>query len=365
MDEKRRWDDLNDPDYRAFKDNPGKLARPASGTLQWLVLDQQSEMPSSPDSLQKEDFVAWRDSSKPGTLLVTGPPGQGKSVLSNFLVDHLHQFVRQSGSKVIYYFCNIKNDESLRTASAVLRALIVQLCEDARLFRMLPNRFQDRTERPSFHSAHQDELWRTFEDLVKRAPYDWIYCIIDGLDVYKTGMEDLLTRLKAFTSDAGCRLKLLCTSRPTGPVKTISLSPRRSLRTPRKDLEKFVDEQLGTFTEMETIGRGKIREAVLRKSGRTFLWISIVLRTLRNIPFPSMELIEKAIEDTPPELNELYNNLLKGALEHGSLVVAILVWVAYAKRPLTIQELETAATVTLYDSVTNWTECCKKKEAPQ
>ncbi len=87
-------------------------------------------------------------------LLVTGHPGQGKSVLSNFVVDHLYQSVGMLGSgKIIYYFCNIKNDESSRTALAVLRALVVQLCEDGRLFRRLPNRFQDRNERSSTHSA--------------------------------------------------------------------------------------------------------------------------------------------------------------------------------------------------------------------
>jgi hypothetical protein len=300
------------PDYSAFKKNTEKLARPSEGTLQWLVSDQPSGMPRDPDSLQKEDFVTWRDSSKPGPLLATGPPGQGKSVLSNFVVDNLHQSVgKLDSNKVIYYFCNIKNDESQRTASAILRALIVQLCEDGRLFRMLPNRFRDQKER-TFHSAHLDELWSTFDDLVKRSPYALIYCVIDGLDVYETDMKDLLNRWKSSMSDAGCRLKLFCTSRPISLVETIS--PRRTLRPPKKDLELFVDEQLGKFPAIYNIDMKRdIREAVLQHSGGTFLWISIILRDLWCLPYPKKD-VAKKIGETPQELGQLYDNFVQVAL---------------------------------------------------
>jgi hypothetical protein len=90
------------------------LAKPEKGTLQWLVMDQDPKIQSNGEDLQKEDFITWRDSEKSGPLLVTAAPGQGKSVLSNFIVDHLKDFLgklrKLHSHKVIYYFFNIKNE---------------------------------------------------------------------------------------------------------------------------------------------------------------------------------------------------------------------------------------------------------------
>uniref|UniRef100_A0A8H7TTK4 DUF676 domain-containing protein n=1 Tax=Bionectria ochroleuca TaxID=29856 RepID=A0A8H7TTK4_BIOOC len=76
--QKRHWDDLNVPDYRAFYENEEKLAKPAEGSLQWLVRED-SQRPRGENSLQYEDFEAWRDNSEPSSLLILGPPGMGKS----------------------------------------------------------------------------------------------------------------------------------------------------------------------------------------------------------------------------------------------------------------------------------------------
>ncbi|RYP53591.1 hypothetical protein DL768_001455 [Monosporascus sp. mg162] len=104
-DEKRSWNNLNLPPYSSFR-NSAKLAKPEKGTLQWLIEGKDLD----------------------------SPPGQGKSVLSNFVLQHLESNT-PGDSKIIYYFCNIKNDEASRNAKSILRALIVQLCENQqRLF---------------------------------------------------------------------------------------------------------------------------------------------------------------------------------------------------------------------------------------
>ncbi|KAJ9130493.1 Tetratricopeptide-like helical domain protein [Pleurostoma richardsiae] len=373
-DEKRHWDDLNVPDYRAFRENTEKLAKPADGTLQWLVSDQphlsspqwlfpdhpSRSFPSSgSDSLSSADFSTWRDADTPSSLLVMGPPGQGKSVLSNFVVDHLLGLSGERGiGKVIYYFCNIKNDEGSRNASMILRALIVQLCEDARLFRMLPNRFQDRNDRKAFHSAHLDDLWRTLDDLIKSCPYS-IYCVIDGLDVYETGMRDLLKHLETLMAYKQHDLKLFCTSRSTGPVDAVSLSPKRIFRPPDEDLRRFVDERLATSPKLRK-WEDDVRKAVIRRSGGTFLWISIILRELSSLRYLSKAKIDEAIKKTPIELDDLYGDLVRATFKD-SYDVAILLWVAYARKPLTVEALETATAITVNPGIASYADCCSQK----
>jgi hypothetical protein len=49
--------------------------------------------------------------------------------------------------KIIYYFCNIRIPISKRSVEAVVRALIVQLCQDqGNLITLLPPRFEQDSE---------------------------------------------------------------------------------------------------------------------------------------------------------------------------------------------------------------------------
>ncbi|KAI4157359.1 MAG: hypothetical protein LQ342_008341 [Letrouitia transgressa] len=135
--QERLWSSLNQPPYTSFR-HSSKIAKREEGTLEWLV--QETSAGGNHDSssehelprLRKEDFTSWRDSDKSEVLLITAPPGRGKSVLSNFVLGYLERKKSQTPSlstKIIYYFCNIKNDEASRNANSILRALIVQLWE--------------------------------------------------------------------------------------------------------------------------------------------------------------------------------------------------------------------------------------------
>jgi preprotein translocase subunit Sec61beta len=342
---------LNVPDYRAFYENKEKLAKPVEGSLQWLV-SKDSQRPQGEDSLQYEDFSTWRDSSTPSCLLILGPPGLGKSVLSNFVVNHIQQFVKNQRNKVIFFFCNIK-DGNARTASSVLRALIVQLCTDKRYFQKLPNRFQAKGDSKAFHSATFDELWRPFDDLVQSGLHSRIFCIIDGLDVYETvGMEDLVTKLGEM---AGRRpIWLFLTSRPDGPVGNRPSGTRRNLRQPNHDVQVFITKQLELLPSSFNRFHTDIREGILSRAGGTFLWIHIILKEIRKIDFPSKKSVQQVIKKTPRELDELYTDLFRAA-SRGRHAIAILAWVTFAKRPLSLRELETAVAVMLTNSG-NWAD---------
>uniref|UniRef100_A0A8H7N9Q8 NACHT domain-containing protein n=1 Tax=Bionectria ochroleuca TaxID=29856 RepID=A0A8H7N9Q8_BIOOC len=370
--EKRHWDDLNVPDYRAFYKS-GKLAKPTEGTLQWLVQEAPAEKnpflysydkyQRDVHSLRTQDFEAWQKNPKPCALLVLGQPGQGKSVLSNFIVSHLQQQQstnKKSSVKVIYFFCNIKDNNS-RTASSVLRALIVQLSEDQRLFQTLPNRFQDPKEYKSFHSTGFYDLWSTFHDLVSLSPYDWIHCIIDGLDVYpdpeiKSLVQKLHDMVQVKTT---YRLKLFFTSRPTGPVDMFATELRRNLRPPQKAIKTFIESQVESLPTKFKNFKREIVDSLMKFAGGTFLWIHIVLGEVRKLRYPTSTLVQATINQTPRELNELYMALIQAAFkdDHDK---AILAWVAYAKRPLSLEELEMAVAV-MVTSANSLSECNRQK----
>ena len=316
---------------------------------------------ASDDNLQKDDFMDWRDLSGSDALLVMAAPGQGKSVLSNFVVDQLNSHLEGEGdprsSKVIYHFCHIKNEEQYRTASSVLRSLIVQLCMDPRLFGRLPNRFQDN--RKEFHSAQVDELWKTFEDLVGVGIFTTIYCIIDGLDVYKTGITDLLTHLKTrMTQQQPAQasvLKLFCTTRPSEHLELDFFPRRKVLRARESDLDLFIKENP---IDCDEHLKGYIRDRLLERSDGTFLWVSIVLKTIRDIAFPSEEDIDSTIYGIPTDLADLYSSLCRDVLRNPKFA-AILAWITFAKQPMTLENLAVAVPLTIKPGIKRVSECEK------
>lgn len=173
--QQRVWNSLNEPPYTSFR-HSSKLAKPEIGTLEWLVRPEaDGQEPGfantdfSQDNLTEQDFTLWKDSGKSESLLITAPPGRGKSVLSNFVVGHLQSRRHQESpttTKVIYYFCNIKNDEASRNARSILRALIVQLCEhQQRLFQLFPSEYEKHGDH--FFSASFDTLWHVFERMLR------------------------------------------------------------------------------------------------------------------------------------------------------------------------------------------------------
>ncbi|KAM0129068.1 hypothetical protein ACHAP3_008021 [Botrytis cinerea] len=359
--EKRHWDDLNIPPYGNFKETK-KVRTAVEGTLQWLVTDQPLEFQDHPERLQKSDFIEWRDSNQSCVLLITGTPGQGKSVLSNFVIDHLQE-QQKPQNKIIYYFCNIKNDKRYWTASFILRSFIVQLCEDRRLYQKLPNRFQDKDEK-EFFTDSLDNLWRVFLDLISTDIYNRIYCIIDGLDVYDTEMKSLLEYLNEGLKTIRIGepfLKLLCTSRPEEFVMDIGFSPSKTLCASEDDLTIFIESELCSFrTKFTDDMKEYILKAAKEKAGTTFLWISILLREVQGLRLPSRKDVEKKMKQLPLEINDLYKSLLQKVL--GSPKdIAILTWITYAARPLSFKELEVALAIGMTENATSWKDCKEEK----
>jgi hypothetical protein len=375
LEQERLWNNLNDPPYTAFRKS-SKLAKPEKGTLGWLihgeVVDHNYErsngnMPQQ--SLCMEDFILWRDSSKSESLLVTAPPGRGKSVLSNFVLGHLESGILQKAppaSKVIYYFCNIKNDEASRNARSVLRALIVQLCEhQEHLFRLLPPEYE--TDHDRFFSASFDTLWHVFEKMLRSDAYAEIRCVIDGLDVYHDEMDELVCQLtRAFEPQeqkAGRVLKLLCTSRPEKAILNCwGSSMRRILRCNQGDLTVFIDSRVKFLGESFTGDMKEFTKQQLQmQADGTFLWLEIVIRRIRSIDMPTSRKIEQTIKASPQELDRLYEVLVRRLVERDGDNARLLAWVIYAQRPLDLEELEDAMAIDPSEAYTNYDQCLEDR----
>lgn len=231
---------LHAPDYSAFRKY--KVANPAPNTLGWF--------------LDRPDFLSWRDGQESSLLWIQGFAGQGKTILTKFLINHLESIVAKAEDTTIIYFFFHDQDDALRTIGSALRALIRQLLSATGV-----KTFRASSEKVDLDGLDIDEvgLWDVLERLLKAPILNRIFCVIDALDEADVKPREEFTRfLRRLTLPAGNDtlpvLKTLLVSRPTIDVgRHLRQCPVIDLGANPRDLESFVEYELGFFSQ--PIGR--------------------------------------------------------------------------------------------------------------
>ncbi len=290
-------------------------------------------------------------------------------MLSNFVLEHLESRTQQEplpSSKIVYYFCNIKNDEASRNANSVLRALIVQLCEhQQRLYQNLPREYENDSN--SFFSAPFATIWHIFEKMLQDSTYARIYCVIDGLDVYQEGMTELIIQLIE-NFNLGIRaegpvLKLLCTTRPqTSIMDLCEPSTCKILRCSQQDLETFIESRIRSLRKsFKDDMRQAIKKQLYAQAENTFLWLEVVIRRIELMDLPTNRKIENAIKNSPKDLDKLYSVLVRDLVQKDADKARLLAWVVYARRPLDLRTLQDAMAIDPAEKYTNYEQCSQDK----
>jgi hypothetical protein len=329
---------LDAPDYVSFRKY--RVEEPASGTFQWLLRD--------------ELIHSWLSEDGPSFLWVRGAPGQGKTVLSKFLLNHLESQPPNSRqhTSVIYYFF-YDQDERFQTIDSFLRSLIKQLLTTPDLSGYIAEVFEVD---PSTES--EDGLWEILERIIRVPVFRTIYCVLDALDECKDegSRKRLLQRITRLLKPpsrkegAFSELKLLVTSRPIVDIsRELHRFPCIDLKAHPGDLKIFIDSKVTALHHLSADLQKIAAELLLDRAERTFLWVSIVLKKLKTMTFPTPAKLRSIIEESPTDLDKLYLGIIDRIMEGSQEEQKLLVWVVYGRRPLTLKELE-AALATQMDS---------------
>ncbi|KAF8538250.1 hypothetical protein BDD12DRAFT_928675 [Trichophaea hybrida] len=333
--QKKLIEALNAPKVDAFLWN---IENAAKGTFTWF--------------LEEQTYRSGNTAKEPSSLLIIGAPGQGKTVLSKFLLQHPRR-EKQHNVMIIYFFCSDR-DDSLKTVNSLLRSLVAQLlCGSPQIRKILKPYEQD----PAKAAESDYILWEMFQTAVTASSHHAIYCLLDGLDElekYSNGneREKLLDRLKdllvAQTDAVHPRrsiLKFLGTSRQIPEiVNKLQGLTRFVLNAHQGDLKIFVNQRILDLPKnfgkdlREHAGRLLLDET----KGTFFLWVSIVVKRFEKIDFPTVASLKKTIEESSTDLDILYNDLFRQINQLSEFAQKVVVWVVYSKRPLTLRELEAA-----------------------
>ena len=292
------------------------------------------------------EYQAWKDSTKSCTLVYTGKLGSGKSVLMANIVDDLN--LGNNDILVTYFFCRYDLPKSLiaRTViGSLARQLLVTIPDLANNIKSL-----DVTNITLDIDDILDLLHRTL------SPDMIAYFIVDGLDECSTQEKEMVIRQLRVLQD---KIKLLiCVSLRLEPETTLELKSEdygamRIITIPEAnpDLDVFTKAELTSCVETKKLILGDpklitdIQDTLLRGSQGMFLWVSLQIKAL--CAMKTDEAIRQALADLPKDLSETYSRILRRVEDPGTnYQKSILELILVAYRPLTMEELREALSVT-------------------
>jgi hypothetical protein len=328
---------LRAPDYATFRRY--KIIDPAPNTLGWFI--------------NKPEYLLWQNGKESSLLWIQGSAGQGKTILTKFLLNYLEDIAKTEDTVIIYFFF-YEQDDTLRTVGAALRALVRQL-----LSARGADAFSVISAEVELEGSHIEELklWNVLEELLKAPLTKQIFCVVDGLDElpdlkmreeFISFFRNLTVWSKKNRASATPVLKTLMISRPANDIyRLLNKSLIIGLEANPHDLQAFVYQELAFLREQwDDKQHATVVEMLIGRTEQTFLWISLVVRRLKAAALLTMAEIKAIISASPSSLDDFYDNIVKEIMgRDGDIPKKILLWAVYWRRPLTLAELEEAISV--------------------
>ncbi|KAK5651327.1 hypothetical protein OQA88_12560 [Cercophora sp. LCS_1] len=301
----------NHPTFLAVGDSRGAGGQPLSDTDS--VDPGPPELPDEVEEIRRDaraKYLGWLSSGQ-GIFHICGKIGSGKSTLMKFLSEHsttrahLESWADQK-VLVLASFFFWKPGSKLQTS---LDDLIPSVFTDDWNCAMDTSvvKIQPRSIRAAFGAVVSG----------KHTP-DHAFCFfIDGLDEYQSLPEcdyhDVVDHLCRWTALATSSVKVCVSSREHNVFMT-GFSPSQRLRLhelTQYDLTAYVENRLARWRKLD--GMALLVESIVTKAGGIFLWVSLVVREIRQGLEDGVnpdELLD-TLDELPGELESLYRHILQ------------------------------------------------------
>ncbi|KAK3368966.1 hypothetical protein B0T24DRAFT_346198 [Lasiosphaeria ovina] len=306
--------------------------------------------------LSHPSYQKW-EKGETRLLWIHGAAGKGKTML---LITIIKQLQSQIGldppvanSSLSFFFCQ-NTDNRLNNAVAVLKGLIyLLLVQDVSLVSYLKSNY-DRMGKDIFDNTNAFyTLSNVFRQMIQHSQLETVYLLVDALDECEDGLPDLLGLVRETTLQEN-RLKWILTSRNRVDIDEdlalenpgAKLSLEVNSEAVSQAIEAYIIHKVAQVSSLRSspVQRANIQQKLLEKAGGTFLWVDLVLRSLRGV------LADNAIhriDETPSGLLPLYDRMMgdigKSTSDYRDSCLAMLSVATLAYRPLHILELRTIA----------------------
>ncbi|CAN9375787.1 unnamed protein product [Alternaria alternata] len=302
------------------------------GTCEWI--------------LQEKMFRNWmEDTTQSSILWLHALPASGKSVLSSFIIDE----IQAQNHTCQYYFFRF-SEQAKRTVNGCLRSMAFQLSQEIPQYR---RRLRDLSEEGlRLEKTDARTVWnRLFSNaLPTLRQADPLYWVIDGLD--EADSPQLLLSLLKGLQRSAIPIKLLVMSRDTPELRSefdnlgnsvpVDILPITSKS--QRDVQAYVESRMNTPRWNEDFKK-EVTGRILERAEGNFLWVHLAIKEV--LKRHTSDDIRQALENMPPGMEAMYHRMaIDIAKDMGptdkQLAQRILTWAMFARRALTLKELEEA-----------------------
>ncbi|KAJ7241265.1 ankyrin repeat-containing domain protein [Mycena rebaudengoi] len=297
--------------------------------------------------LDKRQFKDWL-SSLGGTLWCRGIPGAGKTVLMSIVVDYLRSHLQSNNVGVAVAYLNHKESDA-HSPSNILAGLWWQLVLDrpiSAFIQKLYRKHQKQRTRPSL-----DEVREILRSTI--AEYSKVFMVVDALDEYPEAQRRIL--LDALGA-MGESVSLMLTSRPN--IAPESFSPSASvvkIHAKDEDIRCYVKAQIQSSFRLSKHAKARpelheeIETKIAQNADGMFLIAKLHIDSLATKS--TVKAVRAALQNLPQDLEQTYDEAMERInaqnKEDRKIARRTLIWVANAKRPLTVFQLQEALAVDL------------------
>ncbi|KAI2467412.1 hypothetical protein F4781DRAFT_311348 [Annulohypoxylon bovei var. microspora] len=298
--------------------------------------------------LSETEIISWLEPSLESRILwFSAPPGNGKSVLSAFLINH----IRKLGLPCQFFHFKY-SDQNKRSIARGLVSLAMQLAKDIPEFRKALN--GSSAESLSLDSGDPFLVWRnTFEHLFFNIEYrEPIYWVIDALDESDAPKSLLQCLMSLLNAKAPLRVFILSRNADSISINMDKLSDIVPVTKLEKigsghnhgDIELLIKRELKHMRGSQQFLQQLIQIIVTRSEGN-FLWAKLVLEEIMGCH--TEEDINDVLEDIPDDMTQLYERMEQSLISstRGStnrLIRTLFEWCICAHRPLNLKEISQA-----------------------
>ncbi|KAF2679335.1 hypothetical protein K458DRAFT_347022, partial [Lentithecium fluviatile CBS 122367] len=294
------------------------IRRRQEGTGQWF--------------LDAPEFARWFGEPK-GTLFCPGIPGAGKTMVAAITIGHLLKSVQSSTVGVAYLYCNYKSQEE-QDASSMLAAVVKQLVQArpsaAEPVERLYKQHANRGTKPSL-----EEIFSVLREVV--AMYSIVYVVVDALDECRDSdgtRSQFLAKLREL--QAVHEIRLMATSRFIPEIEVqFREAAKLEVRASNEDVKQFVAGQthrLPRCIQRDPTLQATIQDKLVEAVDGMFLLARLHTDSLLD---------KRTVKEVKSTLARLSKGsaALTDAYDEAIQRIEVLLWITYARRPLTTAEL--------------------------